>query len=161
MIRQFDPEWYMLENFLDDDTIDLYVNTKEDWAWGDGGDSVVPSTAFFAIEKIYEHLGKRYKLSTAKLLVNNLDRASYDFHADNREEDNVEIPDVTFTVLIYLQDCKDGPLIIKDYKGYSTEIDVMKGLAVFMNGDVLHKATNYEGLTHRKFLKFTFKGVEE
>lgn len=50
---------------------------------------------------------------------------------------------------------------MQDYKGENAEVEVKKGLAVFMNGDVLHKATNFEGLTHRKFLKFTFKGTEE
>ena len=161
MIRQFDPEYFTVKNFIDDSTINLYVNSEQDWAWGDGGDSIVPAEAFLAIENIYEYLGKRYKLSTAKLLVNNLDEASYDYHADNREEDNVEIPDVTFTVLIYLQDCPDGPLLVQDYIGNVDNITVEKGLAVFMNGDVLHRATNFEGELHRKFLKFTFKGITE
>lgn len=161
MIRQFDPEYFTVKNFIDDKTINLYIDTEQDWAWGDGGDSIVPAEAFLAIENIYEYLGKRYKLSTAKLLVNNLDEASYDYHADNREEDNVEIPDVTFTVLIYLQDCPDGPLLVQDYVGNVDNITVKKGLAVFMNGDVLHRATNLEGKLHRKFLKFTFKGITE
>ena len=68
MIRQFDPEYFTVKNFIDNDTVDLYVNSKEDWACGDGGDSIVPPEAFLAIEKIYDYLNKRYKLEVNPFL---------------------------------------------------------------------------------------------
>lgn len=159
MIRLFDPEWKVVDDFVDDTIFKEYANETQDWSWGDGrSDCVIPPSAFYVIEKINDYLGKRYKLSTAKLLANNLDYGSYKFHPDNLEEDNIEIPDVSFTVVVYLEDCED-PLEIKDYNGNIHNVNIVKGRAVFFNGDVLHRATNFENTSPRKLLKFTFKAV--
>lgn len=153
------PEWTKVNNFLSKREI-TFLMELEEFGYEKLEGQHIPPQIFLLVEKVYKHLGKRYKLSTAKFLKNTKDEGSYKFHKDNEEEDNTIREDVQFTVLFYLTTAKDNGLLIKDYNNQIHKIEIEEGLCVLLNGNVPHKAMNFNSGIHRPFIKLTF-GKEE
>lgn len=153
-----DNRYIEIENFLSDADLSIMETdrNKDEWSWGDETDDAIPMSSVVFIEKIYEYLGKRYKLTSAKMMANTLDEGSYKWHQDNQREDGTTIPNIKLTVLIYLTDVPDSRLLIQDVE----PIEITKGKAVFLQSSVPHRAENPESKHLRKFLKYTFTNEE-
>ena len=149
-----DKPFIEIENFLDSSDISIMEldKNKGEWSWGDETDDAIPMSSTIFIEKIYETLGKRYTLSSAKMMSETIDDGSYKWHQDNQREDGTTIPNIKLTVLIYLTDVPDSPLLIQDHD----PIEIKKGKAVFLQSQVPHRAENPESKHTRTFLKYTF-----
>lgn len=150
-----DKPYIEIKDFLDNSDLSLLNTDKEkkEWSWGDDGtDNTIPMSSHIFIEKIYDYLGKRYTLSTAKMMSDTIDKGSYKWHQDNQREDGTTIPDIKLTVLIYLTDVPDSRLLIQD----ADPIEITKGKAVFIQSQVPHRAENPESKHTRTFLKYTF-----
>lgn len=152
-----DKDWYQIENFLDESDLSLLATdkNKDEWSWGDETTDAIPMSSVIFVEKIYAHLGKRYKLTSAKMMSKTLDIGSYKWHSDNQREDGTTIPDIKLTVLIYLSDVPDSKLLIGD-----SEVDILTGKAVFLKSEIPHKAENPKSKYTRTFLKYTFSDEE-